>query len=112
MAKGRAVAIILDESEEQELTALTRKHGAPQSLAGRGRIVLAAAVGLNNKEIASKVGMCAATVGTWRRRLAERRMDGLYDEPRPGVPCRTYQSNLIRAFEKAAGYSKYSEWER
>jgi transposase len=47
---------------------------------------MAAADGLNNKEIASKVGVCAATVGTWRNRFAQRRMDGLYDEPRPGAP--------------------------
>ena len=30
--------------------------------------------------------MCAATVGTWRRRFAQRRMDALYDEPRPDAP--------------------------
>lgn len=66
--------------------ALTRKHGAPQALAARARIVLAAAAGLTNKEIAVKVGACAATVGTWRNRFAERGMDGLYDEPRPGAP--------------------------
>jgi len=86
MAKGRAVAIVVDEREQGELSALTRKHGAPQALAERARIVLAAADGLNNKEIASKVGVCAATVGTWRNRFAQRRMDGLYDEPRPGAP--------------------------
>ncbi|NJM34264.1 MAG: helix-turn-helix domain-containing protein [Rhodomicrobium sp.] len=86
MAKGRAVTIELDEAEERELGALVRKHGAPQSIAERARIVLAAASGLNNKEIATKVGVCAATAGTWRRRFAERRMDGLYDEPRPGAP--------------------------
>ena len=50
MAKGRAVAIVLDDVEKRELTALTRKHGA-------ARIVLAAAGGLKNKEIASKLGM-------------------------------------------------------
>jgi transposase len=86
MAKGRAVAIVLDEAEARALTALTRKHGAPQSIAGRARIVLAAAEGLYNREIASKAGVCAATAGTWRRRFSERRMDGLYDEPRPGAP--------------------------
>ena len=86
MAKGRAVAIVLDEAETRELAALTRKHGAPQSLAERARIVLAAASGLNNKEIAGKVGVCAATAGTWRNRFSERRMEGLYDEPRPGAP--------------------------
>lgn len=86
MAKGRAVAIVLDETEQRELAALTRKHGAPRSIAERARIVLAAADGLNNKEIAAKVGVCAATAGTWRNRFAERRMDGLHDEPRPGAP--------------------------
>jgi hypothetical protein len=49
MAKGRAVAIVLEAAEKSELTALTRKHGAPQALAERARIVLAAATGLNNK---------------------------------------------------------------
>jgi transposase len=88
MAKGQAVAIVLDDAERRELTALTRKHGAPQALAERARIVLAAAAGLNNKEIAAKVGVCAATAGTWRNRFAKGRMDGLYDEPRPGAPRR------------------------
>src|SRR6476660_8247706 len=86
MAKGRAVAIVLEAGEKSELTALTRKHGAPQALAERARIVLAAAAGLNNKESAGKVGVCSATAGTWRNRFAESRMDGLYDEPRPGAP--------------------------
>lgn len=86
MAKGRAVAIVLDERERGELAALTREHGAPQALAERARIILAAASGLNDKEIAAKVGICAATAGTWRNRFAEKRMDGLYDEPRPGAP--------------------------
>ena len=86
MAKGRAIVIALDEAEQRELKALTRKHGAPQAIAARARIVLAAAGGLTNKEIAAEVGVCAATAGTWRRRFAERGMDGLYDEPRPGAP--------------------------
>jgi hypothetical protein len=86
MAKGRAVAIVLDAVEKSELTALTRKHGAPQALAERARIILAAAAGLNNKEVAAKIGVCAATAGTWRNRFAKNRMDGLYDEARPGAP--------------------------
>jgi hypothetical protein len=39
MAKGRAVAIVLKAGEKSELTALTRKHGAPQALPERARIV-------------------------------------------------------------------------
>jgi len=86
MAKGRAVAIVLEAAEKSELTALTRKYSAPQALAERARIVLAAAAGLNNKQIAAKVGVCAATAGTWRKRFSITRMEGLYDEPRPGAP--------------------------
>jgi len=86
MGRGRAVAIVLNDVEEQDLRSLTRKHGAPQALAERARIVLAAASGLTNKEIASKIGICAHTAGTWRKRFADKRMDGLYDEPRPGAP--------------------------
>ena len=55
MARGRAAAIVLDEEEKRELTALTRKHRAPQTIADWARIVLAAASGLKNKEIAEKV---------------------------------------------------------
>jgi transposase len=100
MPKGRAEAIVLDEAERSELIALTRKHGAPQALAERARIVLAAAGGLNNKEIAAKVGLCAATVGTWRNRFAESRMDGLYDEPRPGAPRQIDDDEIARTIRK------------
>jgi hypothetical protein len=70
MGKGRAVAIVLDDVEERELKALTRKHGAQQALAERARIVLAAASGLKNKKIALNLGLCTHTVGTWRLRRA------------------------------------------
>jgi len=63
MAKGRAVEIGLYEAEREALAALTRKHGAPQSLAVRARIVLAAANGLTNKEIAAKLGIFRAHRG-------------------------------------------------
>src|SRR3954471_9710171 len=97
MAKGRAVAIVLDDVEKRELTALTRKHGAPQAVAERARIVLAAAGGLKNKEIASKLGVCTHTVGTWRNRFADQRMDGLYDEP----PARRTRARLATTKSRA-----------
>ncbi len=86
MARGKAVAMLLDEAERSALTGLTRRHGAPQAIAERARIVLAAASGLMNKEIAEKLGVCTHTAGARRNRFAERRLDGLYDEPRPGAP--------------------------
>ena len=103
MAKGRAVAIVLEATEKSELAALTRKHGAPQALAERARIILAAASGLNNKEIADKVGVCAATVGTWRNRFAESRMDGHYDEPASWRAARDWRRRDRRHDPQDAG---------
>ena len=100
MAKGRAVAIVLNEAEKAALTALTRKHGAPQSLAVRARIVLAAAAGLTNQQIAAKLAVCAHTAGIWRRRFAEAGMDGLYDEPRPGAPRQIGDDEIAATIRK------------
>jgi FixJ family two-component response regulator len=72
MAKGRVAAIVLDEAEKAALTALIRKQRAPQSLAVCARIVLAAASGLTNKEIAAQLDVCAHTAGLWRNRFAPR----------------------------------------
>jgi transposase len=83
-----AVTITLTAAERRELEALARRHKTGQGLARRARIVLAAADGLENRTIVEKLGVAANTVGKWRRRFAERRLDGLYDEPRPGAPRR------------------------
>ena len=100
MAKGRAVAIVLDDDENRALTALVRKHGAPQAIAERARIVLAAADGLRNKEIAETLGVCTHTVGRWRNRFADARMDGLYDEPRPGAPRQIGDDEIAATIQK------------
>ena len=81
-----AVAIELTAAERRELEGLAGRRKTAQGLARRARIVLAAADGLENKAIVERVGGDANTVGKWRRRFAERRLDGLYDEPRPGTP--------------------------
>ena len=57
-----------------------------QALAQRCRIVLGCAAGKPNKEVAADVGVWPQTVGVWRRRFVERRLEGLTDEPRPGGP--------------------------
>jgi transposase len=90
----------LDDGEKQWLTALRRKHGAGQAIAERARIVLAAADGLRNKEIAEKLGVCAHTVGRWRNRFAEQRLDGLHDEPRPGAPRQIGDDEIAATIQK------------
>ena len=89
MARGPvAVAIELAVSERRELDELARRRRTAQGLARRARIVLLAAEGLENKTIAAELGAAPDTVGVWRRRFVERRLEGLHDEPRPGTPRR------------------------
>ncbi len=87
MPRGRvAVTIELSDVERDALSDLARRRRTAQGLARRARIVLLASEGLENKQIAEQLGTSQDTVGKWRRRFAERRLDGLHDEPRPGAP--------------------------
>jgi transposase len=81
-----AAAIELTVAEREQLEAWARRRTSAQALAERSRIVLAAAEGLKNTEIAERLGVHRNMVAKWRRRFAERRLDGLVDEPRPGRP--------------------------
>lgn len=90
----RAVAIELSAAERRELESLAKARKTGQALAKRARIILAAGAGLDNKTIVFEVGSDPNTVSKWRRRFAERRLDGLYDEVRPGAP-RTIDDQAI-----------------
>ena len=81
-----AVAIELTTAERAELEGLASRRRTAQGLARRARIVLAAAAGVENKAIAASLAADENTVGKWRRRFAEQRIDGLHDEPRSGAP--------------------------
>ena len=60
-------------------------------------MVLLAAEGLANYEIAALVGMSRPTVNRWRARYAERGIDGLADEQRPGRPKTIDEAKIIAA---------------
>ena len=84
---GRAsIAIELSDEERVFLEAQLRRHKAARSLSDRCRIVLRCADGLTSKEIAAELGHSEHTVGKWRRRFAEHRIEGLSDEYRAGRP--------------------------
>src|SRR3954452_16940260 len=68
------------------LSAGARRRTTAQVLALRSRIVLLAAGGCTNTEIAERIGTGRQMVTKWRNRFAEHRLDGLGDEPRPGRP--------------------------
>src|SRR3954466_5407089 len=80
------VAIELTVEERAQLRAWERRRTSAQALALRSRIVLAAAEGPSNTEIARELGIAVSSVSKWRSRFAEHRLDGLTDEPRPGQP--------------------------
>jgi transposase len=81
-----AVSIALDEAEREQLERWAGRPKSAQALALRARIVLAAAEGLKNTEVAQRLGIAHASVRKWRNRFAEHGLDGLTDEPRPGRP--------------------------
>jgi transposase len=86
MPNPRAVEVVLSDVEREQLEAWTRRRKSAQALALRSRIVLAAAQGLKNTEIAERLGVTRPMVTKWRNRFAADRLDGLIDEPRPGRP--------------------------
>ena len=86
MPHGKAVWLELSEIERNELERLVRRHKTAQAVALRARIILLAADGLTNTAIAARLGVDLHRVGRWRQRFAGLRLDGLFDEPRPGAP--------------------------
>lgn len=80
------VQIEISEQERAQLQSWARRRSSAQALALRSRVVLLAAEGLNNTEIAERLGVHRPMVRKWRSRFAEYRLDGLIDEPRPGKP--------------------------
>jgi transposase len=78
--------LTLTDDERQTLRAWARRPETAQRLARRSRIVLARGDGRDNGTVAAELGGDRATVGKWRRRFLDARLDGLCDEPRPGAP--------------------------
>jgi transposase len=94
---GRELGVLeLSEAERLELRSLVARRNTAQALALRARIVLACAEGGQNKVVAARLGLDRQTVGKWRRRFLEHRLDGLRDEPRSGTP-RTIEDARIEA---------------
>jgi len=79
--------LALTEEERAQLVRWSRRAKSSQALALRSRIVLACADGVDNKAVAGRLGCAAATVGKWRGRFVEHRLDGLSDDDRPGRPA-------------------------
>src|ERR1700728_2854445 len=94
--RGRpTVEINLSAEERTTLERWARRHSSSQALALRSKIVLACAAGdATHAEIANKLDCNPVTVGKWRSRFAQDRLDGLVDAPRPGA-TRTIGDDVI-----------------
>jgi hypothetical protein len=88
MARPARHLIELTEQERAELVRIARAEKRPWQEVQRARIVLYAAEGLPDTEIAARLDTTPGIVGKWRRRFAEQRLEGLKDRPRAGRPRR------------------------
>ena len=86
MSRRSPYPIELTDPERRVLEERTRRQTATQREAFRARIVLLAAEGRRNDEIAAKLGSARQTVSGWRKRFFEEREAGLADRPRSGRP--------------------------
>jgi len=86
MGDSRLEPLVLSDAERRTLENWAKRRKTAQGLALRARIVLACADGGPNIAVAARLGISRGTVTKWRTRFLARRLDGLGDEPRPGVP--------------------------
>jgi len=87
MGRGRRLLeLTLTDEENNRLVEWTRRRKSAQALALRARIVLACAGGALNRDVAKRLQVTPRTVGKWRQRFVDLRLDGLLDAPRPGQP--------------------------
>jgi transposase len=88
--------LIVTEEERDRLESLAHRARSQALLARRARVVLACAEGLDNKAVAKRLRCSLGMVGKWRSRFLEARLEGLYDEPRPGAPRKVSDDQVER----------------
>lgn len=96
----------LTAAEENKLLELTRKHGTPQAIAKRARIVLLGnGEGLSNRAIGERLGIGSADVTNWLKRWIERATEPvevrLGDRERSGRPAKIAPEQWTRILAMA-----------
>jgi len=79
-------AVALTDEEERCLQETARKYRSPYCDVVRAKIVLLAADGLENTEIAARLDLPRQIVSKWRKRFCQERLGGLESRPRRGRP--------------------------
>lgn len=101
MKTGRPkTPIVLSDEEHAQLKSIVGSRSLPHGLTTRARIVLMAAEGTTNHEIAEKVGLSPQGVCKWRRRYLEQGLSGLHDELRSGRPRSISDENVAFLIHK------------
>lgn len=101
MARGRPKAeLMLSEAEQAQLSSIARSRSMSAAITQRAQIVLGCAVGETNHALARRMALTDATVGKWRRRFVQYRIQGLYDELRPGRPRLISEERVARLIRK------------
>ncbi len=88
MSRRSPYRIELTTEEERELRSVARAYTSPYRDVVRARIILHAAAGLRNDEIAARLDTPRQIVSKWRKRFFKKRLAGLLEEPRGGRPAR------------------------
>ncbi|MEU7062879.1 IS630 family transposase [Streptomyces sp. NPDC046161] len=88
------------DAQRAVLEGWVRRRSTAQALALRSRIVLESAEGHSIAEVSRRLGIAPETVRTWRRRFLDRGLEGMHDEPRPGVPRKMTDADVERVIVK------------
>ena len=88
MPRKSPYIVNLTAKERDSLAALARKYTSPYRDVIRAKIVLYAAQGLGNEQIARRLDMPRQVVSKWRKRFFEDGLPGLEEQPRRGRPAR------------------------
>jgi hypothetical protein len=86
MPRESPYQISLSESELRELCMRAAKYTLPYFMVIRAKMILLAAEGLGNDEIATRLHTRREVVSMWRKRFFQQRIEGLEERPRPGRP--------------------------
>jgi transposase len=87
MPRKSPFVIELSEQEREVLEVQARRYTLPYRDVIRAKIVLMAAAGLNNDEIAARLDIRREVVSKWRKRFYQQRLAGLEERPRAGRPA-------------------------
>jgi transposase len=101
--------LILTEEERDRLQSMAHRARSQPLLARRARVVLACGDGLDNQGVARKLRVSLGMVGNWRARFLKVRLEGLYDEPRPGAPRKVSDEQVEKVIIQRLETSPRSE---